>query len=82
MMVNAANPVLMHGSSRRLGTAPPRMSMFVLHPRLAADTVRLSRLQLSLLMMMNDATYPWFILVPEREHARKSSSWRRPTGWR
>jgi diadenosine tetraphosphate (Ap4A) HIT family hydrolase len=47
------------------------MSMFTLHPRLAADTVRLGRLQLSLLLMMNDATYPWFILVPEREHTRE-----------
>jgi diadenosine tetraphosphate (Ap4A) HIT family hydrolase len=42
------------------------MNTFVLHPRLAADTVALGRLELSVLLLMNDATYPWFILVPER----------------
>ncbi len=39
---------------------------FVLHPRLAADCIRLGRLPLSLLLLMNDARYPWFILVPRR----------------
>jgi diadenosine tetraphosphate (Ap4A) HIT family hydrolase len=45
------------------------VNTFLLHPRLAADTVVLGRLQLSLLLLMNDATYPWFILVPERAGA-------------
>ena len=45
------------------------MNTFLLHPRLAADTVVLGRLELSLLLLMNDATYPWFILVPERAGA-------------
>lgn len=45
--------------------------MFALHPRLVADTVRLGRLRLSLLLLMNDANYPWFILVPEREDVRE-----------
>jgi diadenosine tetraphosphate (Ap4A) HIT family hydrolase len=45
------------------------MNTFLLHPRLAADTVALGRLELSILLLMNDATYPWFILVPERAGA-------------
>ena len=42
------------------------MNPFVLHPRLAADTIALGGLQLSRLLLMNDATHPWFILVLER----------------
>ncbi|OIO61463.1 MAG: hypothetical protein AUJ55_00065 [Proteobacteria bacterium CG1_02_64_396] len=38
-----------------------------LHPRLAADTYSLGRFPLSRLLLMNDRTYPWFILVPDRE---------------
>lgn len=45
------------------------MNPFILHPRLAADTIALGRLQLSRLLLMNDATYPWFILVPARAGA-------------
>jgi diadenosine tetraphosphate (Ap4A) HIT family hydrolase len=40
--------------------------MFVLHQRLAADTHLLGQMRLCLLLLMNDATYPWFILVPQR----------------
>lgn len=47
------------------------MNTFVLHPRLARDTVALGRLRFSLLLLMNDATYPWIILVPERPGARE-----------
>ena len=39
---------------------------FELHPRLAADCVVVETLPLSLLLLMNDARYPWFILVPRR----------------
>lgn len=39
---------------------------FTLHPRLAADTIGLGRLTLCRLLLMNDARWPWFILVPER----------------
>lgn len=42
-----------------------------LHPTLARDTVELGRLALCRLLLMNDATYPWFILVPEREGVRE-----------
>ena len=38
--------------------------MFELHPRLAADCFRLGRLSLSELLLMNDARFPWCILVP------------------
>ena len=40
--------------------------MFELHPRLAEDCIPLSRLQLCRVLLMNDASYPWVILVPER----------------
>ncbi len=40
---------------------------FTLHPRLAADCILIGRLPLSLLLLFNDARYPWFILVPQRE---------------
>ncbi|KAA0875107.1 HIT domain-containing protein [Nitrincola tapanii] len=39
---------------------------FELHPRLAADTFALGDFPLSRLLLMNDAHYPWFILVPRR----------------
>lgn len=39
---------------------------FTLHPRLAADCFIVGRLPLSLLLMLNDQRYPWFILVPRR----------------
>ena len=41
--------------------------MFGLHPRLQQDCVVLRRLELCQLLLMNDANFPWFILVPERE---------------
>jgi len=44
---------------------------FALHPRLAADTFSLGDFPLCRLLLMNDAQYPWFILVPRREGARE-----------
>lgn len=41
--------------------------MFSLHPQLAQDCLPLGSLGLCRLLLMNDAHYPWFILVPERE---------------
>ena len=46
-------------------------SAFVLHPRLAADTLPIGRLGLSRLLLINDASYPWLILVPERPDIRE-----------
>ena len=37
---------------------------FKLHPRLAADCAHLAELELSTLLLMNDARFPWCILVP------------------
>lgn len=44
---------------------------FELHPRLAADTFAVGELPLCRLLLMNDALYPWCILVPRREGARE-----------
>lgn len=44
---------------------------FVLHPRLAADCFELARWPLCTLLLMNDAQYPWCILVPRREGVRE-----------
>lgn len=44
---------------------------FSLHPQLAKDCHRLGRFGLSLLLLMNDAQYPWCILVPQRAGLRE-----------
>ncbi len=40
----------------------------ILHAQLAEDCFVVGRFPLSLLLLMNDARYPWFILVPQREN--------------
>lgn len=37
-----------------------------IHPQLQKDCLILGRFQLSHLLLLNDASYPWFILVPDR----------------
>ena len=44
---------------------------FELHPRLAADTLPVRELTLSSLCLINDASYPWLILVPRVVGARE-----------
>ncbi len=44
--------------------------MFELDPRLAADTVELARWPLCRVLLMNDANYPWLILVPAKPDLR------------
>lgn len=39
---------------------------FSLDPRLAADTIPIGDLTLARVLLMNDANYPWIILVPRR----------------
>ena len=39
---------------------------FILDPRLAADTIPIGDLPLCRVLLMNDARYPWLILVPRR----------------
>ncbi len=41
-------------------------SDFELHPKLAADTVEVERWACCRVLLMNDANYPWLILVPQR----------------
>ncbi|SFO96614.1 HIT family protein [Pseudomonas borbori] len=41
--------------------------MFVLDSRLQQDTLPVGDFPLCRLLLMNDANYPWFILVPRRE---------------
>ncbi len=45
--------------------------MFILHERLKADTLEITRLELSRVLLMNDSAFPWLILVPEREGIRE-----------
>ena len=40
--------------------------MFELHPKLAADTLFVTDWPLCRVLLMNDSTYPWLILVPRR----------------
>ena len=41
--------------------------MFKLHPQLEKDCIVLGDYPLSRLLLLNDARYPWFVLVPRRE---------------
>jgi diadenosine tetraphosphate (Ap4A) HIT family hydrolase len=45
------------------------MSDFELHPRLAADTAFIADWPLCRALVMNDARYPWLVLVPRRANA-------------
>ena len=45
-------------------------SSFALHATLAKDTFPVARWALSRVLLMNDANYPWLILVPERPGLR------------
>jgi diadenosine tetraphosphate (Ap4A) HIT family hydrolase len=42
------------------------MTFFTLNAQLEADTFTLGQFGLSRVLLMNDARYPWLILVPER----------------
>jgi len=41
--------------------------MFTLHTQLAKDCITLGDLPLCRVLLMNDANYPWLVLVPRRE---------------
>lgn len=41
---------------------------FEIHQQLQADCVQLGCFQLTQLLLAQDANYPWFILVPQREN--------------
>ncbi|PHS79635.1 MAG: hypothetical protein COB59_00900 [Rhodospirillaceae bacterium] len=44
--------------------------MFELHPTLANDTVEITQLNVCRVLLIRDKTYPWIVLVPEREGLR------------
>ena len=45
-------------------------SVFSLHPRLEADSFLIGDLALCRVLLMNDARFPWLILVPRRANLR------------
>ena len=49
----------------------PALSDFDLHPQLAADTIEAARWDCCRVLLMNDAAYPWLILVPQRPGLRE-----------
>jgi diadenosine tetraphosphate (Ap4A) HIT family hydrolase len=42
-------------------------AMFTIHNKLQADTIEILSLALSRVLLMNDSSFPWLILVPARE---------------
>jgi diadenosine tetraphosphate (Ap4A) HIT family hydrolase len=44
-----------------------RESRWSLHPQLEHDTINLGDLPLSRVLIINDANYPWLLLVPRRD---------------
>jgi diadenosine tetraphosphate (Ap4A) HIT family hydrolase len=47
-----------------MSAAPP--PLWSLHPQLANDTTSIGDLTLARVLLMNDANYPWLILVPRQ----------------
>ena len=45
--------------------------MFLLHPQLAQDSIVMGDFPLCRMLLMNDASYPWLILVPRRPAIRE-----------
>ncbi|MFK5927509.1 MAG: HIT domain-containing protein [Desulfuromusa sp.] len=45
--------------------------MFELDPRLRQDTIDFGSFPLCRLLLLNDCSYPWFILVPQRENLQE-----------
>jgi diadenosine tetraphosphate (Ap4A) HIT family hydrolase len=50
---------------------PEGLPMFALHDQLQKDCTVIGDLPLSTLLLLNDANYPWFVLVPRREQMRE-----------
>jgi diadenosine tetraphosphate (Ap4A) HIT family hydrolase len=49
----------------------PVSETFELHPQLATDTIEIDRWDCCRVLLMNDASYPWLILVPQRADVRE-----------
>jgi len=47
------------------------MTQFRLHLQLASDTVKVLDLDLCQVLLMNDQTYPWLVMVPRRDGMRE-----------
>ena len=47
----------------------PTLEPWSLHPQLARDTIVVGDLALSRLLVVNDANWPWLLLVPRRPEA-------------
>jgi len=45
--------------------------MIKLHPQLKKDCIVLGEFTLCSVLLLNDANYPWFILLPNRENMRE-----------
>lgn len=45
--------------------------MFQLHPQLKADTLIVTDLALCRVLLMNNALFPWLVLVPKLDEARE-----------
>lgn len=45
--------------------------MIKLHPQLEKDCIVFGEFSLCILLLLNDANYPWFILVPKREDIKE-----------
>lgn len=51
---------------------------FQLHPQLERDCSPVGRFALCRVLLMNDANYPWYVLVPERPDIREMHQLSRP----
>ena len=47
------------------------MSAFLLHPKLASATILVGSLHACDILLMNNANFPWLILVPRQANARE-----------
>ena len=45
--------------------------MAAIHPKLANDCLVIGRFKLCHLLLVNDANFPWFILVPDRDGVKE-----------
>jgi diadenosine tetraphosphate (Ap4A) HIT family hydrolase len=52
-------------------TPPPAPPPWSLHPQLGRDTVSLGDLPLARVLVVNDANWPWLLLVPRRLGVRE-----------
>lgn len=48
---------------------PPEAPAFTLHPQLERDTINIGDLPLCRVLVIQDANYPWLLLVPRRDAA-------------